>query len=154
MRLIPKVLLGALIINTVAGILATSTSAGAQQDCGRAEKQVIQGAEPKNWDSLYGLFKRFGDCDDGAIGEGFSEDVAQLFLRQWAHLDTLSRLTASDKPFERFVLRHVDATLSDDELKAIANNSRLHCPIGEKRLCQLVRARVQSSLEELHNYSK
>ena len=140
-------------ISMLAGILATSMRAGTGQDCGKAEKRELQGNEPKDCDSLYRLFKQFGDCDDGAIGEGFSEDVAQLFSKQWAHLDTLSRLTASDKAFEQFVLRHVDATLSDDELKAIANNSKLHCPSAQKRFCRLVQARVQSSLNELRNYS-
>jgi hypothetical protein len=154
MRFIHKVLLPGIATSIVAGILATSGRAGAHQDCGQAEKLVMQGAEPKNWGSLYRLFKRFGDCDDGAIGEGFSEDVAQLFSKQWAHLDSLSRLAASDKVFERFVLRHIDATLSDDELRTIANNSRLHCPTGEKRLCQSVRARAQSSLDELRKYSQ
>jgi hypothetical protein len=154
MRFILKVLLATIPISMLAGILATSVKAGTRQDCGKAENQVIQGTEPKSWGSLYHLFRQFGDCDDGAIGEGFSEDVAQLFSKQWAHLDTLGRLTASDKAFEQFVLRHIDATLSDDELKTIANNSKLHCPTGQKRFCQLVQARVQSSLNELHDFSK
>jgi hypothetical protein len=154
MRLIPRNLLALIIIGSVAGLFVISTAAGAQHDCGKAGKQVIEGPEPKNWDSLYRLFKRFGACDDGAIGEGFSEDVAQLFVKQWTHLDTLSRITASDKIFEQFVLRHIDPTLSNDELNSIENNSRLHCPKGQKRLCKLVQSRVQSSFEELHNYSK
>lgn len=58
------------------------------------------------------------------------------------------------KAFEKFVLRHIDATLSEGELKAIANNSRLHCPVAEKHLCQSVQARVQSSLDELRNSPK
>jgi hypothetical protein len=154
MRFVLKALLTTVPLYVLAGILVTSMRAGTRQDCGKAEKQVIQGTEPKSWGSLYRLFKQFGDCDDGAIGEGFSEDVAQLFSKQWAHLDALSRLTASDKPFERFVLRHIDATLTDDELKAIANNSKSRCPTGEKRFCQLLQARVQSSLNEQRDYSK
>jgi len=154
MRIILRVLLAAIAVNIAVGILAASATAGAQQDCAKAEQQVIQGAGPKNWASLHLLFRRFGDCDDGAIGEGFSEDVAQLLSRQWSHLDALSRLTASDKAFERFVLRHIDATLSDDDLKVIANNSRLHCPTGEKRFCKLVQAKAQSSLDELRTNSK
>ena len=154
MRFIFKVLLATMLISMIAAILTTSVRAGTRQDCRKAEKQVIQGTEPKGWGSLYRLFKQFGDCDDGAIGEGFSEDVAQLFSKQWAHLDALSRLTASDKAFEQFILRHIDATLSDDELKSIANNSKLHCPAGEKRFCRLVQAKVQSSLDELRDFSK
>lgn len=154
-RFILNVLLAAIAINIGGGILAVSGKPGTQKGCdGTQERQALQQAEPKDWSSLYRLFKQFSGCDDGAIGEGFSEDVAQLFSKQWAHLHTLSRLTATDKAFEHFVLRHIDATLSDEELRAIGNNSRLHCPTGEKRLCQLVQARVQSSLDELSKYSK
>jgi hypothetical protein len=155
MRIILKVLAATIAVNIVAGVLATPTKAGTQKGCdGTKERQALQQAEPKDWGSLYRLFKQFGGCDDGAIGEGFSEDVAQLFSKQWAHLDALSRFTTTDKTFEQFVLRHIDATLSDDELRAVGNNARLHCPTGEKRLCQLIRARVQSSLDELRKYSK
>jgi len=155
MQFILKALLAAIGIAIVAGILTTSGEAGTQKGCdGAQERQALQQAEPKDWGTLYRLFKQFGGCDDGAIGEGFSEDVAQLFSKQWARLDTLGRLTTTDKAFEQFVLRHIDATLSGDELKAIGNNSRFHCPSGEKRLCQLVRVRVQSSLDEMRRYSK
>jgi hypothetical protein len=155
MRLILKRLVPAIVVGIVAAILAISANARPQRGCDKKlESRVLDQPEPKDWTGLYGLFKQFGVCDDGAIGEGFSEDVARLFSKQWAHLATLSRLTASDKAFEKFVLRHIDATISDDELKAIANNSKLRCPAEEKRLCQLVRARVQSSLDELRNHSK
>ena len=155
MQFILKALLAAIGIAIVAGILTTSGEAGTQNGCdGAQERQALQQAEPKDWGSLYRLFKQFGGCDDGAIGEGFSEDVAQLLSKQWTHLDALSRFTTADKTFERFVLRHVDATLSDGELKVIANNSRLHCPTGEKRLCQLLRTRAQSALDEMRKYSK
>lgn len=113
------------------------------------QEQELNHAEPKNWGSLYRLFRQFGGCDDGALGEGFSEDVAQLLSKQWAHIDALGRLTTADRAFERFVLHHIDATLSEDELKIIANNSRSRCPVGEKHLCQLILTRAQNSLDEL-----
>jgi hypothetical protein len=154
MRFIPKVLLAMMTTSMLVGILATAAKAGAGQDCGKAEKRELQGNEPKDWDSLYRLFKQFGDCDDGAIGEGFSEDVAQLFTKQWAHLDVLRSLAASDRAFEQFVLRHIDGTLSDDELRVIGSNSKLHCPSGQKRFCRLVQARVEGALDDQHHYSR
>ena len=154
MRFILKVLLAAVAVSVVCGPLPTLASATLQQDCGKAENQVIEGASPKNWRSLYSLFKRFGGCDDGAIGEGFSEDVAQLLLKQWTHLDTFNRLATADKAFEQFVLRHIDATLSEDELKVIVENSAFRCPAGEKRLCGLVSARASESLDELRKALK
>jgi len=40
----------------VCGFPPTSARASAQQDCRKAESQVIKGAEPKSWGSLYRLF--------------------------------------------------------------------------------------------------
>lgn len=129
--------------------LTPSARPSSQDDCDEKQDQWFHQADPKTWSDLYRLFKTFGQCDDGAIGEGFSEDVAQLFLKQWIHLDTLKHLMASDKSFERFVLRHLDTTLDENELKAIAENARSHCPTGEARLCQSIEIEAQRSLEEL-----
>jgi len=106
-------------------------------------------AQPENWGSLYRLFKKFGQCNDGEISDGTSYYVGQLFLKRWTHLDRLNRLIASDKSFGKFVLRHIDATLSEDELKVIADKSRLHCPVGQAELCRQVGIEADRSLNEL-----
>jgi hypothetical protein len=101
----------------------------------------------RDWNAAYRSFQRFGQCDDGAIAEGFSEAIAQLLAKDWKkHVDALIRLATNDKKFERFVLRHVDETLSDDELRTIAENARLYCPNGEKPFCRLILTRAQNSL--------
>ncbi len=74
--------------------------------------------------------------------------MGQLFLKQWAHLDELDRLSDADKPFGKFVLRRIDATLKDGELRAILELSRAHCPTGESELCRLVATRADSSLND------
>jgi len=155
MRLILKMLVPALVVGIVVGMLATTANARPQRGCDkRLERQSLDQPEPKDWPGLYRLFKQFGVCDDGAMSEGFSEDVAQLFSKQWLHLDTFSRLATTDKAFERFVLRHIDATLSDDELKVIVENSTSHCSAKEKRVCSLIRTRALDSLDELRNALK
>jgi hypothetical protein len=148
MRLVLNLLLAAIAINMVAGILAAPARAGTQGKCDKKlESQWPDQPEPKDWGGLYRLFKQFGVCDDGAIGERFSRDVAQIFSKQWNHLDTLGRLAAADKAFEQFVLRHIDKSLDEDELLAISDNSKSHCPTAEKRICSLARARAQKGLD-------
>ena len=151
MRTLPNALLVALAIGVFAAMPA---GASPQSNCGKLDKQSLAQHRQQDWDSLYRQFKKFGACDDGAIGEQFSEDVAQLFSRQWAHLDKLSRLAAADKTFERFVLRHIDATLDESELLVIVDNSKLHCRPGDQRICGLVHARAQESLDALRNVSE
>ena len=155
MRLSLKMLCVAVAIILVAGILPATAKAGTQVKCDKKlESQWHTQPEPKDWDGLYHLYKQFGVCDDGVIGERFSRDVAQLFSKQWTHLDTLDHLTAADKAFERFVLRHVDRSLDEDELMRIADDSKSRCPTGEKRLCGLVHARAQDSLDEQRDASE
>jgi hypothetical protein len=132
-----------------AGFLTASPGASAQDHCDEKQASFLHQADPKTWDSLYRLFKQFGQCDDGGIAEGFSEDVAQLFLKQWAHLDALSRIVVSDRLFQKFVLRHIDATLSEDELKAIEQNSKTLCPARQARLCESINAAADRGLNEL-----
>jgi hypothetical protein len=112
------------------------------------EEQWRRQPQPKNWSSLYPLFKKFGQCNEDEIADGTSYYVGRLFLKQWAHLDALNRLAHSDKSFGEFVLRHIDATLSEGELRAILGLSRSHCPTGESELCRLVAIRVDSGLND------
>jgi hypothetical protein len=112
------------------------------------EEQWRSQPQPKSWNGLYRLFKKFGQCYDGEISDGTSYYVGQLFLKQWARLDALNRLSGADKPFGEFVLHHIDATLSDGALRAILELSRSHCPTRETELCRLVATRADSSLND------
>ena len=132
----------------LAARLGVSANANAQDRCDEKQNQWFRQADPKTWTALHTLFSKFGDCDDGAISEGFSEDVAQLFLKQWTHLETLNHLIASDRPFRNFVLRHIDASLDEDELNGIAENAKSRCPTWGTQLCHSVESKAQSSLAE------
>jgi hypothetical protein len=151
MRSVLSTVLASFVVISVT--LAISTRAASQTGCDTKQEQWFQQGEVKDWNGLYSRFKRFGDCDDGAIGEGFSETVAQLFLRQWTNLGRLDHLSTGDNKFGPFVLRHVDATLSEDELKGIIVNARSHCPAGETHLCRAVQTKATRSLAELRKTS-
>ena len=128
--------------------VASSPSASAQSPCDGMEEQWRSQPQPKNWSALHRLFKKFGQCNDGEIADGISYYVGQLFLKQWARLDELDRLSGADKPFGKFVLRHINATLKDGELRAILDLSRMHCPAGESEWCRLVATRADSGLND------
>lgn len=74
--------------------------------------------------------------------------MAQLFLKQWTHLDVLNRLIASDRTFKKFVLRHIDATLEEEELKGIEKNAASRCPEWGAHLCHSIRTEAQHSLQQ------
>jgi hypothetical protein len=143
-----------LAVARVAGVILVLTLVGASQlraqdRCDEKQDQWFHQKNPSTWRALYGLFEQFGGCDDGAIAEGFSDDVAELLLKQWAHLDTLNRLMTSDTRFKKFVLRHIDSTLDEDQLKEIKKNATAHCPARGTRLCASIRIETQRALQQV-----
>ena len=129
--------------------LAAPVTADNQHHCDEKQDQWFHRPDPKTWNALYTLYKEFGGCDDGGIAEGFSDDVAQLFLGQWTDLGSLNRLFIADKSFKEFVLRHIDATLDESQLKGIASNAKSHCPAWGARLCRSVESRANRGVREL-----
>jgi hypothetical protein len=101
----------------------------------QAEKEVDS---LKNWNDIYRSYRKFSQCDDGAIAEGFSDAVGRLLSNNWDQLGRLITLAKTDKNFERFVVRHIDESLSRDTLQRISNNARSSCPAGGQRLCVLI----------------
>jgi hypothetical protein len=143
--------MAALVIMPFTFCLTTSAKPSSQDHCDQKQDQWFHQRDPKTWNELYRLFKGFGQCDDGAIGEGFSDDVAQLFLKQWPHLDVLNHLMISDEAFKKFVLLHIDATLAEEELKGIEKNAATRCPKWAAQLCHSIGTEAQQSLKELRH---
>jgi hypothetical protein len=154
MRSSLKVHSAAIPVVLIIGLSSSPIKAQSPNSCGEnLKRQAREQPAPKDWTSLYRLFKHFAACDDGAIGERFSADVAQLFSKQWTHLEEFDRLS-SDKAFERFVVRHIDTTLDEDDLLHVIDNSKSHCPAGESRICALIHARAQESLDKQRDASE
>jgi len=114
--------------------------ASAKRHCTEGDAiQVEKEADSLNdWDQVYRSYRRFSQCDDGAIAEGYSDSVSKLLANDWNHFDRLLTLTKTDKPFQQFVLKHINETLSDGVLLTIATNARSNCPRGGQSLCRLI----------------
>lgn len=153
MRVHFTVLQGAALL-LLAYIPAASAQTASQNKCD--EETQIQAREqngPKSWIELYHLFKDFGPCDGGSLADRFSADVAELFSEHWSDLGELNHL-AANKAFEQFVLRHIDTTIDEDDLLAIANSSKVRCPAADKRICGLIHAKAQESLDNLRDMNE
>lgn len=105
------------------------------QDADKAEHQADA---LKSWTVVYRAFKQYGQCDDGAVAEGYSASVVSLLADRWPTVRELSALEARDPMLGRFVLWHVDETASPAQLKAIRTNARDHCPAGFETLCKRI----------------
>ena len=148
MRAILKVAFTGLALALFVGLPAAPAKAAPQNECDEGtQRQALGHSEPRDWPELYQLFKDYGACDDGAMGDRFSADVSGLFLGQWTHLAILNHL-AANKAFERFVIHHIDTTIDEDDLLGILELSKTHCPTAEKRLCALIHTKTQNTLDD------
>lgn len=104
----------------------------------QARQAQEEAGQLSDWESIHRSFKRFSQCDEGAIAEGYSNSVSQLLAHKWKHLDEMLRLAASDHEFEQFVIRHIDESMTEDEANSIVENARLRCPREAKQFCKSI----------------
>jgi len=100
-----------------------------------------------SWAAVHRSFARYGHCDDGAIGEGYSDSVTILLADHWDALPQLTTLAAGDSTFRAFVLKHIDATVPSERLERIANHARSRCPRQHGDLCAAIIKRTRGGAQ-------
>lgn len=134
-----RVTVAILFLILTARVLAQK-KACTEDDAKHAESAID---DLKTWNSVYSFYKRFAQCDDGSIGEGISDAVVKLFANRWHSLNDLRLIAEKDKPFEQFVLRHVDETTDwRRDAQRIRENASQHCPANSRNLCKALIART------------
>ena len=127
--------------------LWTSPSYGAKENhpCGARKAHQAERAIDNltSWNRLYRWYLNYGECDDGSIAEGYSEAVARNLVDRWGTLPRFAELARKDSDFQRFVLKHIDQTLNDTDLKKISKNAATYCPTGLRRLCVDLRKQAE-----------
>lgn len=102
----------------------------------------------RTWATFYRSYKSYGQCDDGGIGEGYSESVARILVDQWNSLPELAHLAGADEAFRSFVIKHVDATLNVDDIEKIKKNAETQCPVALRNLCSQLAQQANAALKE------
>lgn len=102
----------------------------------------------RTWDALYKSYTSYPSCDDGFIGENYSESVARILVDRWSTLPRLASLARENVDFQRFVLKHVDATLDMNDVKKIRTRAITQCPEGLHGLCKDLRSQADSALKQ------
>ena len=114
-----------------------------REKCSQAEARAAEDVvgRLKSWASVHDAYIRFAHCDDGSIGQGFSESISVLLSTRWDRLGDLRRVTKKDRDFESFVIRHIDLTVPVERLKVIAKKAQQQCGKGEP-LCERIAKRA------------
>jgi hypothetical protein len=128
----------------ILGLLAcVTTSAGGSEKCSReAAISAETQAAAETWPELYQSFRRYAHCDDGAVAEVFSSSVALLLAEHWDAIDKLTDLAKAHPSFGRFVLRHIDVTMSLSQAETIRGNATDRCPEASKGTCERILKRM------------
>ena len=140
-----------IIAFTLAIMLSLAQVGHAQkQGCSDAagRRALDEAVTLRSWDALYASYKAYRQCDDGAIGEGYSESVARILVDHWKRLPELNRLAQKDAQFRRFVLRHLDATLNMDDVEKVKRKAMTQCPSGLNRLCSDLSKQADAAMQE------
>jgi hypothetical protein len=130
MRLVSVVLTLSLMATAAGSDSATKKCI--QAEAAQAEKEADS---LKDWDQVYRSYKRFSQCDDGAIAEGYSDSVTKLLADDWTSFNRLLPITNRNRNFRDFMLKHIDESVPGNRLEKIADNVRSQCPARGKRLC-------------------
>ncbi len=122
---------------------------GQQRACTGAEarRAEAEAVTLRTWDALYRSYKLYRQCDDGAIAEGYSESVARILVDHWDTLPQLAHLAKEDAEFRRFVMGHVDATLTIEDVEKIRRNAKTKCPTGLRGVCTDLAKQADSELK-------
>ena len=126
-------------------VSAKVSFADASKPCSKKDEIDVErlAAKATSWNQLHKLYRRYHQCDDGAIGEGFSESVSIILSQSWGQLRSLQLIIQKDASFETFVLNHLDETLPEERLLSIENLARKSCPDSAKKLCDNIIKRLK-----------
>ena len=148
LRLVITLLL-ALVAPTVA---CAAESRIAESPCRLTDVQFVQALNDlHNWKRLHSFVRMYMPAcpDDGMFAEGYSEVVVRTLADKWKDLPSLASIAARDKDFLKFVLRHIDATAAEADLKTVQNNARGRCPKEHLALCAKIGKEAKLALEDV-----
>jgi hypothetical protein len=135
---------------SIALVLIASNAAHCAERCSSSEAKAAAEAidTMRTWPALYTGFKKYGNCDDGSIAEGFDNDVVHLLATDWASLETAAEIFARDNAFRKFALRHITATADTDELRHISTFAASRCPAKLIALCKDIQGSAAAAVSE------
>ena len=141
---------GTVILRLIITMFSVQAGHAQKRGCGDVEGQHAfdEAITLRSWDALYKSYKLYRQCDDGAVGEGYSESVARILSDHWNTLPELARLAGKDSEFRAFVIGHVDATLTMDDVRKIKKNAKTQCPMGLRTVCNDLAKQADAALKE------
>jgi len=102
----------------------------------------------RSWPSIFSAYQHYKQCDDGAIAEGFSDNIVHLLASNWGKLNQAKRIIARQPAFQAFIILHIDATADTNELQSIQRYATHSCPPSATGLCRQIAGAAQSAIAD------
>lgn len=132
----------------IALALAVLCGAGeAAQVCSKSEMASSQAgaSAARDWDAMYDAYHRFSPCDEGGVAQAFTDSIAYLLASRWSELHDLEHFAEANRHFRAFVLKHIDATASEQDLRRILGHAK-DCPGYARPICREIENRARAAL--------
>ncbi len=108
----------------------------------------------KSWRDLRSWYEKYSVCDDGYFGEGLSEFVVVSLAKNWQSLPSLQGEIRKNRAFKDFVLKHIDASTDESDVRTIINNAKDKCPENLQSLCVEIEKNAEITLREMGGMTK
>lgn len=145
-------------VNVMKKIIATALcglfpwflpAAMAEGACPVSDKEYLhQITSAADWVDVHAVFKRnFPGCqDDGLYSDGYSNMVVGVLSSNWRDIELLADMSGKDEAFRKFVLRHVDSSAAEADLRKVLSNAESACPATAHQLCEEIAQRCKQAL--------
>ena len=108
----------------------------------------------KTWNDLRLWYENYPGCDDGYFAEGLSDFVVVSLAKRWETLPSLQAEIMKNNGFKHFVLKYIDATMDENDLRMLVTNSKTKCLSNLRPLCKEIQKNVQKALKETKEIKK
>jgi hypothetical protein len=139
-----------LILSLSICAISTSNLLATENYCSKAEAIAAKTEADtlRSWQTIYNSYKKYHQCDDGAIAAGYSDSIIKVLANNWKSIQDLNGLVKIDKDFLKFILKHIDGTVTSCDVQKVYDNANQHCPKDSSTLCSLIKIKTEDWLRE------
>ena len=123
-----------LVLAALAALLAPA--AFAQKPCGKSDQVAAQKAIDRisTWPQLNSAWKSFRHCDEGTIGEQFTDAVLRLVV-DWKSVNLLAD-AMKDADYHDFIIKHLKSPEAQSDAPDVYSRAKANCPKGLEDFCK------------------
>jgi hypothetical protein len=120
----------------VIACLLFAAPALAQKECTKADAAAAEKSVDRvvNYPALLKVWRDYGHCDQGPVGEGFTDAILRLMV-EWKDVDTVAQDMAREPNYKKFIHRHLQSNAAKEDRQSIYSRAKASCPVTQGAFC-------------------